>query len=229
VGRSKAREEWVSRRWDRERGIWMIAYNNCLALVRAPVEDVCGALKGKTSRWERDVLGGEVVVAEEGLFVFRLRGHAWSEVLHNHCHSCPYAFTEAWAKLLSRRLGTRAVFYCVTDTCGGTGYSLFETGRLLEEFNATEGEPWTFRSEVRTAPMRIADIWAFAWRFFVEQDAFEPFIDFNYFFGRQEGRTGERLIVQNPGHELAGAGVSRPGLERVDYLELRPPRRARAR
>src|SRR5258708_5223063 len=94
VGRSKARDEWVNRRWDRERGIWLIDYNNCLALVRAPVEDVCQSLEDRTARWERDVLGGEVVVAEEALFVFRVRGHAWTEVLHNHWHGCPYVFTE---------------------------------------------------------------------------------------------------------------------------------------
>jgi hypothetical protein len=225
----KARKEWLNRRWDTERGIWMTDYNNCLVLVRASVEDVCRSLKGYTARCERDVLGGEISLAEEGFFIFRLRGHDWTEVLHNDSHyPCQYPFTERWAKLSSRRLSTRAIFYYVSDTCPSIGYSLFENGQPLEAFDAVEGEPWKFRSKVRALPPKgVGDRWGFVKQFFVDQDAFDPFFTFTYFLGHREARPGDCVIVQNPGHDLAGVGVSRPGLERVTYLELRPTHRAR--
>jgi hypothetical protein len=230
VIRSNTREEWGRRRWDRERGIHIFDYNNKLVLLSAPVEDVCEALKKETARRERDVLGGEVVLGQEGLFVFRLRGHAWTEVLHNHPHGCTYELTPRWAGLLSRRLGTKAIWYCVNDTCSCTGYSFFQSGKLRESFEFVEGQPYRFRSEIRSPPVKeLQDEWGFVEWFFVEQDAFEPGITFAYFLGRGVARPGERVIVQNPGHELADFGVSRPGMERVDYLELRPKRSATGR
>jgi hypothetical protein len=213
-----AERRWVNTQWEAERGTWQIDYNNCLALVRAPVEDVALCLKRRTVRWEPDVLGAEVEVADNALFLFRLRGHVWTEALHRKDNY-------RWVGPVSRRLGTRAIFYCVSDTCGSTGYDLYEAGRLVERFAATEGAAWRFSSKRRPrAGGRIKDMWGWADRFFREQDALEPFIDFGYFFNHREVRPGERAILQNPGfvqRSLPEDVVTRPGLERVDYLVLR--------
>src|SRR5262245_27582709 len=69
------------RPWETRRGRETIDYNNNLLLIRAPVEDVARALADRTERWERDVLGREIVLGQFGVFVFRLREHSWTEVV----------------------------------------------------------------------------------------------------------------------------------------------------
>jgi hypothetical protein len=62
--------------WESRRGFWTTDYNNSLTLIHAPIDDVVDALAGRTERWERDVLGRDIVLSEQGgAFVFRLRGH----------------------------------------------------------------------------------------------------------------------------------------------------------
>jgi hypothetical protein len=74
-----AEARWVNRRWEQERGYETTDYNNCLALVRASVEEVALALKRRTAHWERDVLGAEITLEPNSLLLFRLRGHVWTE------------------------------------------------------------------------------------------------------------------------------------------------------
>jgi hypothetical protein len=212
-------KRWLNRRWETERGIWLADYNNSLALVRAPVDDVALAFQRRTARWDRDVLGAEVVVGEEALFLFRLRGHSWTEVLHSKDDY-------DWVGPVSRRLDTRAILYAVSDTACCIGYFFYGSGRRLERFEALDsGREVRFRSKIRRAiPADVEDGRDWPNRFFLEQDALEPFIDFNYFFNRQDCSPGERVLVQNPGFALMGTEplvTTRPGLERVDYLVLR--------
>ena len=47
---------------ERMRGSWITDYNNSLTLIRAPIDDVLDALADRTERWERDVLGRDIVV-----------------------------------------------------------------------------------------------------------------------------------------------------------------------
>jgi hypothetical protein len=209
--------------WENRRGAYTTDYNNTLALIRASVDEVARDLAAQAGRWDQHVLGREVVVGEEGAFIFRLRGHAWTE-----------AVAEPWKagleQALSSHLATRVISYTVSDTMGAIGYSLYERGELLEELAATDdgsgraGGDTVFSSRLRSPQQgEIENIWHFAEEFLISQDAYEPGIEYRHFFGRQSYRPGERLKVLNPGlvrTGRSGQAASLPPIERVDYVAL---------
>jgi hypothetical protein len=209
--------------WEKRRGAYTTDYNNTLALIQGSVEDVASAIAGETGRWDQNVLDKEIVVSEEGAFIFRLRAHVWTEVV-----------AEPWKahleQALSSRLATRVISYTVSDTVGAIGYSLYEKGELLEEFAATDNgsgqasSDTTFSSRLRPPKQNeIDNIWHFSEEFLIAQDAYEPGIEFRHFFDRQRYRPGERLKVVNPGIVRAGRNeqpVNLPPIERVDYVAL---------
>jgi hypothetical protein len=223
----EAGSEQSEQPWENRRGTYTTDYNNTLALIRASVEEVARALAGQTGRWDQDVLDKEIVAGEEGAFIFRLRGHVWTEVV-----------AEPWKagleQALSSRLATRVIGYTVSDTVGAIGYSLYERGEMLEEFAATDSgsgrassSDTVFSSRLRSPKQdEIDNMWRFADEFLIAQDAYEPGIEFRHFFGRQRYRPGERLKAVNPGLVRAGPSeqaVSLPPIERVDYVALRLP------
>jgi hypothetical protein len=223
-GGTAAEEPWESRR-----GVRTTDYNNSVVLIRASIDEVGRSLTDLTERWERDVLGKEIVVGDEGAFIFRLRGHSWTEVVIG-----PLQADQSlglWERELSSRLATRVITYSVSDTMGAIGYDLYERGELLEKLDATDdgsgkaSRDTKFSSRLRPLKRNdITDIWSFTEEFLVAQDAFEPGIEFTYFLGRQKYRPGDRLKVVNPGFPLAGrkeTAVSILPIERVDYLALR--------
>jgi hypothetical protein len=210
--------------WENRRGAYTIDYNNTLALIQAPVDEVARALAGQTGRWDQDVLDKDIVVSEEGAFIFRLRRHVWTEAVAEPSKA-------GLEQALSSLLGTRVISYTVSDTVGAIGYSLYERGELLEEFAASDNgsgrasSDTKFSSRLRSPKQdEIDDIWRFAEEFLIAQDAFEPGIEFRHFFGRQRYRPGELLKVVNPRFVRAGRNeraVGLPPIERVDYVALR--------
>jgi hypothetical protein len=217
--------------WESSRGAWTTDYNNSLTLIRASVDDVIHALADRTEHWERDVLGGDIVLGQHGgAFVFRLRGHTWTEAVLEFCKPV-CALPEV---MLSRQLNTRVIDYSVSDTSGCIGYSLYENGELLEDLSYVEGGPVeganTFSSRLRDLKLDdITDVWGFSHKFLVDQDAFDPGIDFGYFLDRwrQCVPPDDRHRVVNPGFTFMmpnGSVVSVPPIERIDYLALvKPP------
>jgi hypothetical protein len=226
--------------WESRRGRQTIDYNNNLLLVRAPIDDVAQALADRTERWERDVVGREIVLGQFGAFVFRLRGHSWTVVVPEVRPS----EWQGWALLtgiveqtraLSGLLKTRAIYYWVGDTSGTVGYVLYENGELLEKFSGTEGgsPDDTFSSRLRDPKRRdLRKIWDFSYQFLVDQDAFEPGITFEYFidysgYQRHTHQPGDRVRIVNEGFSWWMPDGSRsqpsiPPIEQVDYLALRP-------
>jgi hypothetical protein len=210
---------------ENRRGFETTDYNNSLVLIRASIDEVGNALADRTERWEQNVLGKEIIVNEQGAFIFRLRGHNWTEVVIEPFPAGP------WEQELSSRLATSVISYAVSDTTGSIGYRLYEKGELLEQLDATDngsGGPdndTRFSSRLRSLKRGdMKDIWRFTEKFLVDQDAFEPGINFTYFLGRQRYRPGDRLMVGNPGFTLVTGQqsvVSIPPIERVDYLALR--------
>jgi hypothetical protein len=174
------------------------------------------------------VLGKEIVVGD-GAFIFRLRGHIWTEVVIEPLKAG--WSLGLWERALSSRLATRVITYSVSDTMGAVGYGLYERGELLEELDATDdgsgGSSSDTKFSSRLRPLKrddITDIWRFTEEFLVDQNAFEPGIEFTYFLGRQKYRPGDRLKVVNPGFPLVRGKesvVSTPPIQRVDYLALR--------
>jgi hypothetical protein len=221
--------------WEKARGIWMMDYNNLLLLARSPVEEVAGAIAEDAEVWERDVLGRQVVVGRDALFVFRLQGHRWSTVVPRLDGRAPFGHKGyAWEQWLSRRLRQPVITYDVSDTCGSVGYTLVEGGEVAEDFFAEDQgsgpapERSWFTSTRRDVGLgQIGNIYDFASDFFVEQDALEPGIAFGYFVGDAEPDEGASCVVENPGFgAFAPRRSGRTGvtlqIERVDYLVLRP-------
>lgn len=221
--------------WERARGIWMIDYNCHIVLARAPVEDLARAIAEDAEVWEQDVLGRQVIVQRDALFVFRLRRHRWSVAVSRTFGWVPYGFIGyAWEKRLSRRLRQPIMVYGTSDTCGTTGYTLIEDGEVVEDFFAEDegSRPAPEQSRIESARRRVElsqidNIYDFVGEFFLEQDAFDPGIDFAYFLGRKERGVGESVVVVNPGFSFVTAPDwkeyrSTPQIERVDYLVLRP-------
>ena len=229
----------AQRPWESRRGMETTDYNNTLLLIRAPIDGVAHALVQRTERWEKDVVGREIVLGQFGAFVFRLNGHSWTEVVPEVRHEL-----HGWALLiglaeqaraLSSRLNARVIYYWIGDTSCTIGYELCENGELLEKLSATEGgsPDDTFSSRLRDLKRRnIRNIWDFTRRFLVDQDAFEPGISFQYFIDRTELRRanpqpGDRVRIVNSGFRfwMSDGNISPPSvppIERVDYLVLRP-------
>jgi hypothetical protein len=137
---------------------------------------------------------------------------------------------------LSRQLKTQVIDYSVSDTSGYIGYSLYENGELREKLSALEGgsdEPEgsnSFSSSLRDLKRGdITNVWEFTKRFLVDQDAFDPGIDFPYFLGAWRAdrpHSGNRFRIVNPGFGLITSSdhvVSIPPIERIDYLALVKP------
>lgn len=221
--------------WERARGLRLLDQICLVLLVRSSVEEVAGAMAEDAAAWERDVLGREVVVRPESFLVFRLRGHAWSVVLQSPWTGSGYGkIGYEWERVLSRRIRAPMIEYGTSDTCGTIGYTLFEDGEIVEDFFAEDHgsrpapEGSRFSSTRRSVKLdRIENIFEFVEQFFLDQDAFEPGIEFAYFFGNDLPRLGEPAVIENPGfveiHLSGGRRVqSTPGIERVDYLVQKP-------
>jgi hypothetical protein len=214
--------------WESRRGVRNIDYNNHVIFVRAPMDDMAHALAGRTERWERNVLGREIALSRNSALVFRLRGHAWTVVVPA---PSPFVWDEG---ALSGLLKTRIIGYGVSDTTGSVGYALYESGELVEQFDASEGSSGRpdgssrFTSRLRTLKLEdIANIWKFTSQFLVDQDVLEPGIGFEYFLSsspRLPLHQGEavRARIVNPGFSMMMPGGSRsvpdvPPIERVDH------------
>jgi hypothetical protein len=233
------RREWIHKAWDRERGIATSDLNNSIVLIRSSVEEVAQALAPSMRTWVPNVLGQEVLLAKGSIFVFRLRGQSWTEIVcRDYVEETFGMLGEEWEKELSRRPQTRLIYYVVSDSTGCVGYWLWQKGELLEKFFAVEngeggprrGESGFFSKQRATTIDDIKNMWVWADQFFREEDAFDSGIEFDYFLGHREARVGERVTVQNPGFGLVVGGEtvwSKPEIDRVDYLSPGIPIRVR--
>jgi hypothetical protein len=219
--------------WERARGLFFFDYNGMILLVRAPVEVVAAAMAEGADLWRRDVLGREVVLQRDSVFVFRLKGHEWATVVTRHFARVPWGSKgHEWEKSLSRRVGAPIIVYGISDTCGSIGYTLIEGGEVVEDFFAEDQgsgpaseTSWftSVRRQVRLA--EIENTYDFVGRFFVAQDACDPGIVFDYFFDHHPPENGKPGTVENPGLRMGVLGKGRrviPEIERLDYLNLKP-------
>jgi hypothetical protein len=225
--------------WKAARGLWSLDYNCYLFLARASVEEVAAVMAEDTMTWERDVLGKSVIVERDAAFIFRLKTHPWSIVVSSPFARTPYDGDDGWAKKVSIRLEQPVISYGSSDTCCTIGYTLISGGEVVEELWAEPGElgddeeDSDERDEVRFSSSRCAitadeirDPCDFVKNFFVELDAFEPGIRFEYFFDFAGPEKGQPGLVQNPGHKIWASSGSTvrdvPPMERVDFMVFRP-------
>src|SRR5215470_7729298 len=126
--------------WESMRGSWTTDYNNSLTLIYAPIDHVVDALADRTERWEKGVLGRDIVIGEQGGgFVFQLCGHTWTEAVLEQFKPIRRFVWSLPEQALSQRLNTRMISYSASDTSGYIGYRLYENGEVLEDLSALEG------------------------------------------------------------------------------------------
>lgn len=89
--------------------------------------------------WKKDAYGLVVPSTGNSYVILQLKHHSWTLLLpytvNDDAHD---AVTQETAKKLSR--GTAAVYYANSDTAAATGYSYFEKGKLVEQFESGPGE-----------------------------------------------------------------------------------------
>lgn len=229
------RRQWVEKAkrhylapWDHHRGVLSIDRNGHSVHARASVEETAEVLSRSAVRWEKDVLDRPVSPGDQNLIVFRLRGHAWTVIVDDPVD----------AQGLSRCLQTEVIDYSVSDTCGSTGYALFDRGEHVESFFGSDDGENQFESEVRSLSKKERkDIWDVVHRFFVAHDACDPGLAYEYFFRDSGEQTSaprlilpnapppnNRPVLRNPGIVIAIDGedvMSKPEFERIDFVVTR--------
>ena len=212
--------------WRQCRGIETVDLNDDLVLVQAPTEQVAQALSQlrQVVYWKRDVYEREIVIQGHGLIVFRLQGHPWTLIRELPIKKYNVLLEEKDAQSLSSLLGTKAMFYQVSDTASNIGYYLYNCGELMEKlFYTSECEEeldeededeetnhgtYQFQSQLRSIKVeKIKNPYSFIENFFWQQDVYIPAL-----YTRMIFRVGQRFSLQMK-------EINQPDeLERMDYM-----------
>jgi len=199
------------------RGVTSFDYDGAAVFVRADVDAAAGALGGirRVSQWERNIANREVELAHQCFFVLRLSGHTWTCIYgrdgdRGSGDSRHRALDEEDARLLSARLGTRGIYYVVSDTACALGYWIYDNGRLVERLET--GEAYEIGEWMSELHEEVPDGDTEEWidRLFREQDALEPGISFTHFAGYILHEPGHKITVRDPD------GIC----ERLDFLAV---------
>src|SRR5215468_6505910 len=98
--------------WESMRGSWTTDYNNSLTLIRAPIDHVVDALADRTERWERDVLGRDIVAHHSRLEQSRqgllTDGPDWLELLNHGLRPGWWKSSAPWRGAPTCRRPTRS-------------------------------------------------------------------------------------------------------------------------
>jgi len=225
------------------RGVTSFEYNGKSVFVKADVEAVSAALAKhrRASLRKTDIAGKPVELAKQCFFVFRFAGHTWSQIigrdpfLDSEDGANPFAggfdveklnaivathLNEDDAKAISSELKTTALYYFIGDTSFAIGYSLFESGELVEKLDAGEAydeegndlEP-SFSWYSKTGESGPADARAAMSRaeaLFKRLDALEPGLNFQWLVGYVMHRPGDEVTVSN----------QRGDFERIDFVVI---------
>lgn len=215
-----------TRPWGTRRGIEPSDGGHDVIAVRAPVQDVSAAYARRGFTVVPDAVDKTVTIGRWIGFVVRLKGHAWTMVLEGDTTSNAKPPTPIE---LSKDIGAPVLQFASYED--GIAYSYFEAGALVEQMEGNGGDVVKFESRKRArADLARVPPAAIANAFVTDHDAYVSDIGASYFFG--DGRTrpelviGAKLRVANPGFVLmVGRGrevVSRPEIEKIDYLVLPP-------
>lgn len=134
------------------RGVDTIELNDHCVIVKASVEEVSQALYQirNANIWQKDVFEKEIEMTDLCSIVSKLSGHNWTAIRDENV-TVSYNFQnldvelikQQWknhigekdAKAISEILQTQAIDFGCSDTSGSVGYTLFNCGELIEEFN----------------------------------------------------------------------------------------------
>ncbi|MCG6135992.1 MAG: hypothetical protein MET45_15275 [Nostoc sp. LLA-1] len=162
---------------DQHRGLETIDANVLFVLIRASVEQVSQAFSNlrQMNVWERNIYEREIDIHNESFLVFQLRGHPWSLIYKFNLPSNRIYLTEEDAQSISESLGTSAIFYAGSDTCGTMEYHLYHHGILQEKLSFEEEVSIEFQSQLRQIEAGdIKSAYRFTMDFIREQDAYIP-------------------------------------------------------
>lgn len=240
-----------TRPWSERRGIESIDRNAEVVLVKIPLDSLSDALAKRAMEVRRNVLGSEIEVSGFFQFAYHLVGHSWSILINDEVIEPNRVVASLPPKLdqLSKELKAPVIRLIMSDTTGVVEYVIFENGEVTEYFSGSIDENdnsnefslkpqryilssshnpedkqfiyfWSRHRQVTAE--EIGDMWDFANKFLVNNDAFDPGIDAHYLLKTGSVRRGGRYIVQNSGFTLVvdhGQKVtSIPDLIRVDYF-----------
>lgn len=162
---------------EQRRGVETIDRNTLFVLVRASVEPVAqafGVLR-QMNVWVRNAYDREINIQNESTFVFQLQRHPWSIIYKPYMRSMQIYLTEEDARSISELLGTYAIYYAASDTCGTIGYHLYSSGVCNEKLFSQEEVSLEFQSQLRSfEAWDIQDAYTFTINFICEQDAYVP-------------------------------------------------------
>jgi hypothetical protein len=213
-----------TRPWSTRRGVEASDKGHNAIAVRAAPERVTAAFARAGATALPDALGREVTLGHAIGFVVRLQGHPWTLFLPGDVGTPPLK-----AREISKDLDAPVLEVVAWEE--DIEYSYFEHGALVEHLEGNAEGVTKFDSRVRSrdalGTRRAAELVdAFA----KAHDAYFGDLSASYFFG--DGRTvpfleaGSKLRVTNAGFTLVlGRGrevVSRPDIEKLDYLVLSP-------
>jgi hypothetical protein len=195
------------------RGVVSFDYDGISVHVRADVEPVARALSEVRGArvWEQDVIGREVALGEQCFVVFRLNGHTWTHVLARDRHRRSVGESASAyrrlrdldaedARALSEQLGTRAIYYGVSDTALALVYHVYDGGALVERLETGEGydiDVWESTLHAVQAD-QIEDVEEWVDGLFREFDALEPGMHFTHFAGYILHKPGDTIPFSDP-------------------------------
>ncbi|MEH2174675.1 hypothetical protein [Nostoc sp.] len=169
------RDEGIS--LEQRRGVETIDANILFVLVRSSVEPVAQTFSNlkQMNIWVHNAYDREIDIQNESIFVFQLRGHPWSLIYKPHISSIRIYLTEEDARSISESLGTSAIYYAASDTCGTIEYQLYSNGISVEKLSYEEEVVIEFQSQLRQVEAKdIQSAYAFTMNFIREQDAYIP-------------------------------------------------------
>jgi hypothetical protein len=207
--------------WETRRGIDPSDRGLDAILIKAPPSDVSAALVRRGARLDADALGKEVTIASAIAIVVRFRGHAWTTVLEDGCSS---HMSEQLAKDLA------VPVLEIASSEDDIEYRYFEKGDLVEHLAGNREQVARFESRQRArADLGERSAYEVADGFVKEKGAYVPDLRVTYFFSQggivPDLGPGGRRRLNNPGIVVSGPGgesVSRPDIEKLDYLRVAP-------
>ena len=119
-------------------GLDHIDINQYVVLVLSPVDKLVEAIeKTSTIYWEKNIYGRKIRLAKKSYVLLKLLGHTWTVV-------CVPSFSRKTelghenARLYSKILNTKSIFFERSDSDPSMGYYFYEGGDLIEQFFYTE-------------------------------------------------------------------------------------------
>ena len=195
-------EKHFTRPWSTRRGSEHITRNANILMVRVSIEEFSVAVANLAVESQIDVLGGEIRVSSHSSFAFQIVGQNWSILT-------PVRLKQSNIEGISKQFQQPLIELNISDTGSCIGYSLYESGKLIEIFDGYEGacieDPETLASQTQKYELypypegseaqqtayfwssrrevtaeEIGNIWRFPDRLLVDFAAYDPAITSNY-------------------------------------------------